>query len=229
MVPNAQELAGNMRDKNFLLPISCRYLFLVYHQLCKESKKNVVRITSWIKFWFKVEVKYHKLTKRASRNKTQCPKDIGNPFGIINTTRSKIVQGDQVFSDLGITGAVKDETYLSTFLVCWLCKFVLTRGDGDLIRPGVFTVASMMAHDRSFSLAIPVLASIYKGLNRIVSSSDPGKCDAIFPVHYVYAWLAEYFNTHISTDSALKPQMARYAGERMAKHFEESEAHDLFK
>lgn len=46
VVPNAQELAGNMRDKNFLLPVSYKYLFLVYHRLCKESKKNVVRITN---------------------------------------------------------------------------------------------------------------------------------------------------------------------------------------
>ncbi|CAL5385293.1 unnamed protein product [Camellia sinensis] len=139
------------------------------------------------------------------------------------------MQGDKVFSDLGIAGAVKGKTYLLAFLICWLCKFVLPHGNGDLIRPGVFKVTSMMARGRSFSLEIPVLASIYKGLNKIVSSSDPGKCDAIFPIHYVYAWLAEYFNTHFSIESALKPQMMRYAGERMAKHFEESEAYDLFR
>ncbi|CAL5395450.1 unnamed protein product [Camellia sinensis] len=203
VVLNAQELAGNMRDKDFLLPVSCGYLFFVYHRLCKESKKNVVRITSWIKFWFKEKVKYHKSTKMASRNKTQHLKDTSNPSGIINTTRPRTVQGDKSSVTLGllVRQRVRPICQLSLSVGC---ANVLPREDGDLIRPGVFKVASMMARGRSFSLAIPVLASIYKGLNRIASSSDLGKCNAIFLIHYVYAWLAEYFSTHFSIESALK-------------------------
>ena len=78
---------------------------------------------------------------------------------------------------------MRDETNLAAFLTCWLCKFVLPLKNGDIIRPSVFKVASMIAYGEEFSLAILVLASIYKGLNDIVSSSEPGKCYPTFPTH----------------------------------------------
>ncbi|KAF7131642.1 hypothetical protein RHSIM_Rhsim09G0065400 [Rhododendron simsii] len=97
--------------------------------------------------------------------------------------------------------------------------------------PGVFKVAAMMARGTRFYLVVPVQASIYRGLNDIAKSSNPGKCDAIFPVHYVYAWLEEYFSTHFSSGSQplpQKPKMIRYVGEREAKQLDEAEALDLF-
>ena len=54
---------------------------------------------------------------------------------------------------------MRDETNLEAFLTCWLCKFVLLLENGDIIRPSVFKVASMIACGEEFSLAIPVLAS----------------------------------------------------------------------
>ncbi|PHT74253.1 hypothetical protein T459_21530 [Capsicum annuum] len=41
---------------------------------------------------------------------------------------------------------------------------------GDFIRPGTFKMACMMASGRMVSLVIPVLASIYNGLNKISST-----------------------------------------------------------
>ncbi|KAG5524132.1 hypothetical protein RHGRI_030954 [Rhododendron griersonianum] len=93
-------------------------------------------------------------------------------------------------------------------------------------------VAAMMARGTRFCLAVPVLASIYRGLNDIAKSSNPGKCDAVFPVHYVYAWLGEYFSTHFSSGSqpsTQRPKMIRYGGERVAKQLDEAEALDLFR
>lgn len=77
-----------------------------------------------------------------------------------------------------------------------------------------------MARGDRFNLAIPVLASIYRGVNDIANSSKPWKCDSVILVHYVYAWLEEYFNTHFGSDpksAPQKPRMVRYVGERVAK------------
>ena len=51
----------------------------------------------------------------------------------------------EVFDNLGVAEADVKETYLVTFLAYWLCKFVLPWGVVNLIRPGVFKIASRMA------------------------------------------------------------------------------------
>ncbi|CAL9017787.1 unnamed protein product [Prunus brigantina] len=94
-----------------------------------------------------------------------------------------------------------EKSYLAAFLTCWLCKFVFPKDDVTLIRPGVFKVASRMAHGVSFGLAVPVLASIYKGLNDISSADDSGNCTTVLPFHYVYGWLGEYFDTYFTSSS----------------------------
>ncbi|KAH7859172.1 hypothetical protein Vadar_032500 [Vaccinium darrowii] len=118
---------------------------------------------------------------------------------------SKKAEQEQVFVVLGVKETQKELVYLATFLACWLCKFVLPIGSYEVIRPGVFKVAFMMARGERFSLAIPVLASIYRGLNDIANSSEPWKCDSVLLVHYVYAWLEEYFNTHFGSDPKSAP------------------------
>ena len=80
----------------------------------------------------------------------------------------------KVFDNHGIAEADVKKTYLATFLACWLCKFVLPWGSVNLIRHGVFKVASRMAQGETFSLTIPALASIYNGLNEIACSSKMG-------------------------------------------------------
>ncbi|CAL9019442.1 unnamed protein product [Prunus brigantina] len=70
-----------------------------------------------------------------------------------------------------------------------------------------------MAHDVSFGLAIPILASIYKELNDISNADDPGNCTTVLPFHYVYGWLGEYFDTHFTSSSEKYiPIMARISG-----------------
>ena len=68
----------------------------------------------------------------------------------------------EVFDNLGVVKADVKETYLTAFLACWLYKFVLPWGGVNLIRPGVFKVASRMAQGETFSLIVLVLATIYK-------------------------------------------------------------------
>ncbi|PHU22628.1 hypothetical protein BC332_07735 [Capsicum chinense] len=53
-----------------------------------------------------------------------------------------------------------------------------------------------MSHGENFSLEVPVLASIYGDLWEISSSSNLGSYDALFPIHYFYGWIGEYFETY---------------------------------
>lgn len=88
----------------------------------------------------------------------------------------------------------------------------------------------MMLCGMKYSLAVPVLANIYKSLNEIKSSAIPGKCDTAFIAHYLNAWLAEYFNTHFDwphVSPAL--HMVRFFVEGATTSFEEAEARKLFR
>jgi hypothetical protein len=126
---------------------------------------------------------------------------------------------------------LKEETWLAALLSCWLGEFVFPGKEANLIRLGIFKVASSKAHGKKYCLAVLVLATIYKGLNDIVSSSVPSKCDTTFLVHYLNAWLAEYFATHFDWPeaSALDPCMVTFSGEGAAKYFEEAQAQKLFR
>ncbi|KAL0394677.1 UNVERIFIED_CONTAM: hypothetical protein Slati_4433900 [Sesamum latifolium] len=82
-----------------------------------------------------------------------------------------------------------------------------------------------MASGRRVSLAIPVLASIYEGLNTIATSSRPARTSPSFPVHFVYAWLASYFKTHYPIWQGLRgPKMTKFSGEGGAKYYDPQEA-----
>ena len=86
------------------------------------------------------------------------------------------------------------------FLSCWLCAFVLPSEEGNFIRPETFKIASLMASGKRVSLAIPILTSIYHGLNKISNSSQLDHVRVCFPIHYVYGWLAYYLKTLSALD-----------------------------
>ncbi|CAL8088692.1 unnamed protein product [Prunus armeniaca] len=106
-----------------------------------------------------------------------------------------------------------ERSYLVAFLAYWLCKFVFSKNNVTFIRPGVFKVARRISHGVSFSLAVPVLASIYKGQNDISSADDLGNCTTVLPLHYVYGWLGKYFDTHFTSSFTKSiPIMAMFSG-----------------
>ena len=63
--------------------------------------------------------------------------------------------------------------YLAAFLSCWLCVFELPETRERLIHLGNFEMSSLMSSGYNFSLAIPMLASIYHGLNWITNAVEP--------------------------------------------------------
>ena len=126
-------------------------------------------------------------------------------------------QDNGVFDTIGVKSHLREETYLTTFISCWLCVFALPDEDLHYIRPSTFKMASTMATECKTCLAVPVLLSIYRGLNKISNSSTQRYACTSFPVHYVYAWLASYFSTHYSTPNTMSgTTMANYSGEDSA-------------
>ncbi|XP_040369571.1 uncharacterized protein LOC121051359 [Rosa chinensis] len=226
VVLTAEELSATSKGSQQ----SCRYLFLAYHKLCKESQGQKVKITSWIRYWYRGALRYKRPPNKSTRNKRDPPPNVFNPSGRIHEIRQRTSADLAVFEDLGVEGEDIEPTYLAAFLACWLCLFVLPGDNTGLIRPGVFKVASKMSQGVQFCLAVPVLASIYQGLNEISVSSDPGNCSAALPFHYIYAWLAEYFGTHFQSPlpNDLRPRMVRFSGELSARHFGDSQALSLF-
>uniref|UniRef100_A0A803MDQ1 Aminotransferase-like plant mobile domain-containing protein n=1 Tax=Chenopodium quinoa TaxID=63459 RepID=A0A803MDQ1_CHEQI len=134
-------------------------------------------------------------------------------FATVNETFLWNDEVHEAFTILGIPEAHRKQTYLTAFLSCWLCAFVLPLKDLGFIRPGVFKPASSLASGRKISLAIPVLTSIYRGLNELSTSAAPGRRPGFFPAHYVYIWIAKYFRSHrMSTHKYAGAHMIRFQG-----------------
>jgi len=97
---------------------------------------------------------------------------------------------------LNISDALIDEAYLATLISYSLCSFVLPTKAVCLIHPAMFVAASELTHGECLNLAIPTLASIYRGLNRISIARSLNKLEDIFPIHYVYGCVGTYFKTY---------------------------------
>ncbi|CAL9018763.1 unnamed protein product, partial [Prunus brigantina] len=212
----------------------CLFLFGIFMklavsllQILRDSKgKSGVRMIAWIKYWYRGPFKYKKPSRKTIRNKSQKPKEDSDPSGIIPTALKHTEEEEGVFEDLGIADEDMEKSYLAAFLAFWLCKFVFPKDDVTLIRPGVFKVASRMAHGVSFGLAVPHL----QGLNDISSVDDLGNCTTVLPFHYVYGWLGEYFDTHFTSSSEKSiPILARFSGRLSANFFEDLTARALFR
>ncbi|KAL2925467.1 Hydroxyacylglutathione hydrolase [Bienertia sinuspersici] len=123
-----------------------------------------------------------------------------------------------LFNSLGIeVEGRRETTYVAFFSSCWLCVFVLPKNEDRLIRPRTFKVIVLMARGETFSLFIPTLASIYRGLNVISRSLNPSYSGTNFPTHYLYGWLAHYFNTNHALDpSTPGPLMVSFSGAQWA-------------
>ena len=99
-----------------------------------------------------------------------------------------------VFRGLGVPKEKREITYVTAYLSCWLCTFA--RPGDLLIRPETFEMASLMTSSCTFSLAVPVLASLYRGLNGVAHAAKPSYSMSSFSCHYLYGWLTHYFQTH---------------------------------
>ncbi|KAL0293301.1 UNVERIFIED_CONTAM: hypothetical protein Scaly_3144100 [Sesamum calycinum] len=204
-----------MKKRERFIPRSCKYLLYAYHllQSADDNQYSHVSIDKWVKFWSKKTTKYHSPPPRKEK-KTIRPESTHNSLGYIAIHERWSTAEEALFAKLCIERSIKEEVYLAAYLACWLCVFVLPGKDVNSIHPSTFKMASLMENGRRVNLAIPVLASIYEGLNTVATSPKPAGTSHSFPIHFVYAWLACYFKTHYSVWQELRgPKMTRFSGE----------------
>ncbi|KAH7850255.1 hypothetical protein Vadar_029883 [Vaccinium darrowii] len=220
----AQDLTGHGESNKSFLPPSCKYLFSAYRKLVHASETHQVTAHAWVSFWFRQKSRYTDHSPNDQRERAN------KPTGQINKPLRRTRNEEGVFDDLAIKTSVQEEAYLAALLSCWLSVLVLPNEEVNQIRPTVFKVASMMARGCTFSLAVPILASIYRSLKQISSSPTPNQCNAVLPMHYICCWLGNYFDAyHQSAHTFPGVRMVRIAGDHMAKHFTAATAHNLLR
>ena len=86
-----------------------------------------------------------------------------------------------------------------------------------------------MPYEDIFCLSVLILASIYHGLYQISISTNLKDDKICFPVHYVYCWLADKYDTHFSLkDRRKEKNMSSFGGLRMTRFYKNPEVCKLF-
>ncbi|GAA0186437.1 hypothetical protein LIER_33725 [Lithospermum erythrorhizon] len=183
-----------------------------------RSKDDELSIVDWISFWCKRPRKYTAPPAR-KEPKTKHFNQTDNPTRELPRASPFTSKDGDTFASLRTPIHFAEETYLATFLSCWLCLFVLPSKSPGTIRPSVFKMVYFMTKGNEVRLAIPILLNIYGGLNIIAKSKTPSDVKANFPFHYVCGWMAFYFNTHYPVAHDLKGRMVKYNGEVGAKFY----------
>ena len=231
VIPSARELLSAGRGDNDI-PATCTFLFSAFHRLCQDVH-GIVQLpaTDWIRFWFRGRQIYTPPPSRDNRKRVKAPTNTSCPSGMIAPRTGRTKRENDPFVTLNIPEAQIEETYLAAFISCWLCSFVLPTEAVCLIRPAVFVAASKLARGECLNLAIPALASIYRGLHRISMARSLNKLEVIFPIHYVYGWLGTYFPTYFDHPHHRHshPKMVRFSGEKMNRTPDVQEARELLK
>ncbi|KAK4400582.1 hypothetical protein Sango_1164300 [Sesamum angolense] len=174
VVPSTLELTGVDEKRERFIPRSSKYLLYAYHllQSADDNRCSRASIDKWVKFWSKKTTKYHPLPPRKEKKMAR-PESTHNPLGDIAIHERWSTAEETLFAKLCIERSLKEEVYLAAYLTCWLCVFILPDKDVNSIRPSTFKMASLMANGKRENLAIPILASIYEGLNTVATSPKP--------------------------------------------------------
>ncbi|KAJ8434523.1 LOW QUALITY PROTEIN: hypothetical protein Cgig2_030146 [Carnegiea gigantea] len=108
------------------------------------------------------------------------------------------------------------ETFLTAFLSCWLCLFILPVRDAGCIHSRTFLVASSMERGQAYCLCSAIFAIIYRGLGEICRSTHPGRKRA------------KYFRTYDFDDNVSSNlRMPKFSGFGRAKSFDLNGAREL--
>jgi Plant mobile domain len=184
---------GDLRDPS-LHPASFREVYKIYDQL--RGQHLSVPFRFWISY-FTDRLRSHPEYRASTRD----------PFG---TGRLDLYSDVAAPSHDTLCSHVIDlETYLTAFLSWWICLFLLPSSGARTIRPSVFVMASQIARGERVSLAVPVLANIYRSLRGLTSSRDPSRCRELVPWHFISGWLHMHWSSvyHPSLSSDLRASL----------------------
>ncbi|KAL0325002.1 UNVERIFIED_CONTAM: hypothetical protein Sradi_5069500, partial [Sesamum radiatum] len=136
VVPSALELTGIDEKRERFISCSSKYLFYAYHllQSVDDNRCSHVSIDKWVKLWSKKTTKYHPPPPRKEKE-TIRPKLTYNPLGDMAIHEKWSTAKEALFAKLCIERSLKEEVYLTAYLACWLCMFILPGKDINSIRP----------------------------------------------------------------------------------------------
>jgi Plant mobile domain len=171
------------------LPASLRRVYEIYHQV--RGRHSTARFDFWISYF----------TDRVQSTSTD-PASLRDPFG---TGRPCIYHEGPIPSQDSISSLEIDrETFLTAFIAWWICFFLLPSSPICTVRPSVFVMANRIARGERVSLAVPVLANIYRGLRGLTSSHSPSLCRELVPWHFISGWLHMHwsglYTPHLDSD-----------------------------
>ncbi|KDP38611.1 hypothetical protein JCGZ_05318 [Jatropha curcas] len=188
MIPSSGDLTRVDGGGTPFLPQSCKYLFYAYYKNAKRVDNSFeLNVRNRVNFWFCGAVRYPECPEKDYTKRTAPPKKNFNSSGVIGTKLPRDANWQKPFEILNIEDDPLEEVYLAALIPCWLCKFILLHDPMNLIHLSTFKVASMIAFGEIFSLAIPILANIYRGLRAISTATTLKRCEVPLPFHYVYA------------------------------------------
>ncbi|GAA0186021.1 hypothetical protein LIER_33309 [Lithospermum erythrorhizon] len=192
VVPLAECMSPSL-GKSDRIPEWCRFLLYAYHHLASSSSDRSISPAEWISFWSALPQGYRGplIVEGGRAGSLPCC-----PHGHIPAHGSLSVESLLVFKLLKIPSSLSDEVYYAAFLSCWPYIFVLPLDVSSSICPSLFKMASWMAAGNLMSLAIPIRASIYRGLHLITTARYPSNSSCYFPVHYLLGWICSYLRTY---------------------------------
>ncbi|KAL2461870.1 PMD domain-containing protein [Abeliophyllum distichum] len=169
-----EEVVPSLSELLNLLSRSCPYLFQPYSLIVNKKKNDRIRHFDWIEFWFQedcvsnlqkskpfkkaIESKPHKEGQRIVKDKIRRPIVIDKPKDILRRDMSHL--NSSLFVD------EEEELEITVYLSLWLCRFIFPSRD-DYLRVRTFKTASRMVAKSTYSLVLPILASIYRGHTEI--------------------------------------------------------------
>uniref|UniRef100_A0A803MYT3 Aminotransferase-like plant mobile domain-containing protein n=1 Tax=Chenopodium quinoa TaxID=63459 RepID=A0A803MYT3_CHEQI len=167
-----------------LLPLLGRFIIegfvrwgSVVLKMYELGTRKEVPAKEWIRFWYQKKIRYAAPPKR-TRYLSTPPQSTHDPDGTLPDVPTTWTNEElSMFERLGLPdNNRKGIAYTDAFLSCWLCAFVLPQCDSRSIRLATFEIATLMACGKPFSLAVPVLGSIYHGpLMTVFSGSQSSK------------------------------------------------------
>ncbi|KAJ8420953.1 hypothetical protein Cgig2_010782 [Carnegiea gigantea] len=181
VVPPSKELKTSLGR-------SYTHLLTTYH-IHRQRFDHNLTIEEWIAFWFRGPVRYHAPMKLDRRSQAHLPIYVS-----LTTKVHGWNESHAAFDELGMPKGEQTETFLTAFLLCWLCLFLFPVKDAGCIHPGTFSVASSMERGQAYCLSLAILASIYRALGKIYRFTHLGRKGAKYFWTYDFNGNAKTFD-----------------------------------
>ncbi|KAH6783343.1 hypothetical protein C2S52_008302 [Perilla frutescens var. hirtella] len=118
--------------------------------------------------------------------KTVRPKSTHNPTGNIKVHETWTIKEKISFEKLDVKERYVNQTYLATYLSCWLCNFILPEDNANLIRPETFKMS--LSPSKQYFQSILSTAGSGDSTSRVYFPSRPSSAKNLLSMTYKNWW-----------------------------------------